>query len=61
MVMLLIAFAIVGASGAQTLSPNEKKIPISWFGHAAFEAVSPGGTNLLIDPFLTKNPAPAEY
>jgi L-ascorbate metabolism protein UlaG (beta-lactamase superfamily) len=30
---------------------------ITWLGHAAFEVVSPGGTDLLIDPFLTKNPA----
>ena len=43
-------------------SPNEKKtISITWLGHAAFEIVSPGGTDFLIDPFLTKNPAtPAE-
>ncbi|HET7511600.1 MAG TPA: hypothetical protein VFJ88_02465, partial [Chthoniobacterales bacterium] len=34
---------------------------IAWLGHAAFEIVSPGGTDLLIDPFLSKNPAtPAE-
>src|SRR4029450_13178322 len=59
---LLVAFAIGGAALAQTPSPNEKKtISITWLGHAAFEIVSPGGTHLLIDPFLTKNPAtPAE-
>ena len=47
---------------AQTPLPNEKKtISITWLGHAAFEIVSPGRTHLLIDPFLTKNPAtPAE-
>ena len=56
------ALAIGGAALAQTPSPNEKKtISITWLGHAAFEIVSPGGTHLLIDPFLTKNPAtPAE-
>ena len=61
-VCLLVAFAIGGAALAQTPSPNEKKtISITWLGHAAFEIVSPGGTHLLIDPFLTKNPAtPAE-
>lgn len=61
-VCLLIAFAIGGAALAQTPSPNEKKtISITWLGHAAFEIVSPGGAHLLIDPFLTKNPAtPAE-
>src|SRR5215831_7708028 len=60
---LLLACAIAGAALAQTPSPNEKKlISITWLGHAAFEIVSPGGTHLLIDPFLTKNPAtPREY
>jgi L-ascorbate metabolism protein UlaG (beta-lactamase superfamily) len=62
-VCLLIVFAIGGAALAQTPSPNEKKtISITWLGHAAFEIVSPGGTHLLIDPFLTRNPAtPVEY
>ena len=62
-VCLSVAFAVGGAALAQTPSANEKKtISITWLGHAAFEIVSPGGTRLLIDPFLTKNPAtPAEY
>src|SRR6516164_2478600 len=62
LVCLLVAFAIAAAALAQTPSPNEKNpISITWLGHAAFEIVSPGGTHLLIDPFLTKNPAtPAE-
>ena len=61
-ISLFVAFAIAGAVLAQTPSPNEKKtISITWLGHAAFEIVSPGRTHLLIDPFLTKNPAtPAE-
>ena len=61
-VCLSVTFAIGGAALAQTPSPNEKKtISITWLGHAAFEIVSSGGTHLLIDPFLTKNPAtPAE-
>jgi hypothetical protein len=50
-----LALAIDGAALAQAPSPNEKKtISITWLGHAAFEIVSPGGTRLLIDPFLTK-------
>jgi L-ascorbate metabolism protein UlaG (beta-lactamase superfamily) len=59
---VLVVFAIGGAALAQRPSPDEKKtISISWLGHAAFEIVSPGGTDLLIDPFLSKNPAtPAE-
>src|SRR5215472_10957299 len=62
-VCFLAAFAIAGAALAETASPNEKNpISITWLGHAAFEIVSPGGTHLLIDPFLTKNPAtPPEH
>ncbi|MFP2906306.1 metal-dependent hydrolase [Pyxidicoccus sp. 3LFB2] len=29
---------------------------VTWLGHAAFEVVSPGGTRLLIDPWLKENP-----
>ncbi|HEX2451457.1 MAG TPA: MBL fold metallo-hydrolase [Gemmatimonadales bacterium] len=37
-------------------------IRVTWLGHAAFEVVSPGGTRLLIDPWLVENPsAPAVY
>jgi L-ascorbate metabolism protein UlaG (beta-lactamase superfamily) len=32
-------------------------IEITWLGHAAFFIVSPGGTRLLIDPWLKGNPA----
>src|SRR4029453_13385421 len=60
--LLVLALAWPVCAPPQTPSPNEKKtISITWLGHAAFEIVSPGGTDLLIDPFLTKNPAtPAE-
>src|SRR5215831_17182389 len=62
-IALSLALATSEAALAQIPSPNEKKtISITWLGHAAFEIVSPGGTYLLIDPFLTKNPAtPPEY
>src|ERR1043165_505344 len=59
-----LVFTLAWTVGARspTPEPNEKKtISITWLGHAAFEIVSPGGTDLLIDPCLTKNPAtPAE-
>ncbi len=32
------------------------KIKITWLGHAAFQVVSPGGTTLLLDPFIKNNP-----
>jgi L-ascorbate metabolism protein UlaG (beta-lactamase superfamily) len=36
------------------------KIKVTWIGHATFQIVSPGGTTLLLDPFIVKNPkAPA--
>src|SRR5947207_12576055 len=58
---VLLAAALCVARG-QTPAPRKKKeIQITWLGHAAFELVSSGGTDILIDPFLTKNPAtPAE-
>ncbi|MBA2689050.1 MAG: metal-dependent hydrolase [Gemmatimonadaceae bacterium] len=33
------------------------KIQVRWLGHAAFEIVSPGGTRIMIDPWLAQNPA----
>jgi L-ascorbate metabolism protein UlaG (beta-lactamase superfamily) len=33
-----------------------KQIEITWLGHAAFEIVSPGGTRILLDPFIKQNP-----
>jgi L-ascorbate metabolism protein UlaG (beta-lactamase superfamily) len=32
-------------------------IEVTWLGHAAFELVSPGGTRILVDPWLVENPA----
>ncbi|AKF81292.1 metal-dependent hydrolase [Myxococcus fulvus 124B02] len=32
-------------------------IQVTWLGHAAFEVRSPGGTRLLIDPWLKENPS----
>jgi L-ascorbate metabolism protein UlaG (beta-lactamase superfamily) len=58
-----IAFALLmgalTASGlAQTLAPGKKQdIKITWLGHSAFEIVSARGTDIMIDPFLNKNPA----
>jgi L-ascorbate metabolism protein UlaG (beta-lactamase superfamily) len=34
-----------------------KTIRVTWLGHAAFEVTSPEGTKLMLDPFLTGNPA----
>lgn len=50
------AGAATGALGSMKEAAAEKKIEVTWLGHATFEIVSPGGTRLLIDPFLTQNP-----
>ena len=56
--LLVLPLALPVCAQSPTPSPNEKKtISITWLGHAAFEIVSSAGTDLLIDPFLTKNPA----
>ncbi|WP_394824578.1 metal-dependent hydrolase [Pendulispora albinea] len=35
---------------------------MTWLGHAGFEVVSPGGTRLLLDPWIKENPkTPAEW
>ena len=54
--LLIVALAARGLT--QTPEPGMKKeIKITWLGHSAFEIVSAGGTDIMIDPFLTKNPA----
>jgi len=62
---LIVALAASTAARGQTkpgASSGKKEIKVTWLGHAAFEVVSPGGTHILIDPFLKQNPAtPAEY
>ena len=37
--------------------PTPKKFQISWLGHGTFLLTSPGGVRILIDPWLTDNPA----
>jgi L-ascorbate metabolism protein UlaG (beta-lactamase superfamily) len=59
------ALAVVATSvfaitplGAQHASPSRGgDVTVHWIGHAAFEIVSPGGTRILIDPFITANPS----
>jgi len=52
---LVLFFAIAGPAGA-----SDGKIHITWLGHAAFQVTSPGGTTLLLDPFITNNPKTPE-
>ena len=47
--------AALDAQGAARARRSD--ITVRWLGHAAFEVVSAGGTRILIDPFITGNPA----
>ena len=40
----------------QPLAGQMMGVKLRWLGHASFEITSPGGTRLLIDPFITNNP-----
>jgi len=38
--------------------PPGSRVQLTWFGHSAFQAVSPGGKVLLVDPWLENPKAP---
>ncbi|MBI1808811.1 MAG: metal-dependent hydrolase [Gemmatimonadetes bacterium] len=59
LVRSLAAVATVVLAGALSAQPRHVagKISVRWLGHAGFEVVSPGGTRLLIDPWLSGNPS----
>ena len=62
--MAVLAGIVALAAARPEAKPASPKKPfeVTWLGHAAFEIVSPGGTRLLIDPFLKQNPkTPEEY
>jgi L-ascorbate metabolism protein UlaG (beta-lactamase superfamily) len=61
-----VAVAAAGAksspAGGRAGAPAKKPFQVTWLGHAAFEIASPGGTRLLVDPFLKQNPkTPEEF
>lgn len=40
----------------------DTSVQAQWLGHSAFKLISPQGTNILVDPFLSGNPTtPDEY
>lgn len=59
-----VAAALVAATALGAARPVDPAAPVPirvrWLGHAAFEIVSPGGTRLLIDPWLVTNPSAPE-
>jgi L-ascorbate metabolism protein UlaG (beta-lactamase superfamily) len=59
MVAALCAAALLGAPAQ---AADKGKIELLWLGQSAFRITTPGGKNILIDPFITKNPkTPAEW
>ena len=56
LVALAAAFA-APASAQFGRAANRATIGVQWLGHAAFEITSPRGTKILIDPFLSADPA----
>ena len=58
---LAATLALAAASTAAPRPPRHParpgKITVTWLGHAAFLVTSPGGTQLLVDPFLRQDPA----
>jgi L-ascorbate metabolism protein UlaG (beta-lactamase superfamily) len=52
---LFLGGEMVLGGGAAQASP-QGKVEVFWLGHATFQVTSPGGTRVLIDPFLTHNP-----
>ena len=52
---------LLAAAPAAATPPHHpaaaKKITVTWLGHASFLVTSPGGTQLLLDPWLKGNPS----
>ena len=63
LVALLALLAVVPTTLSAQIRPPGRasnrggRISVRWLGHAAFEITSPGGTTLLLDPFISGNPA----
>jgi len=58
-------FRAIALAVALTASPaiaQQGKVQVLWLGQAAFRITTPGGTVIVTDPWLTKNPiTPPEY
>ncbi|MGD8426281.1 MAG: metal-dependent hydrolase [Balneolaceae bacterium] len=39
----------------------ETSVEAYWLGHSAFKLVSPGGSQILVDPFLSQNPTTPDH
>jgi L-ascorbate metabolism protein UlaG (beta-lactamase superfamily) len=57
-----LALLLTATASAMETDRREATVSVTWLGQAAFEIVSPGGTRLLIDPWVFGNPqTPAPY
>jgi L-ascorbate metabolism protein UlaG (beta-lactamase superfamily) len=71
--LLILATLLVGGGAVPSYASAQARTPpgssnsgtqigVTWLGHAGFEIVSPGGTRLLIDPWIEGNSAaPGAY
>lgn len=54
---LVLATSAAAAQAPTGAHAGRGDITVRWLGHATFEVTSPGGTRLLIDPYITGNPS----
>lgn len=54
---LTLGSAITTAHAQAPAKHASSPISVRWLGHATFEVTSSGGTKIVIDPFITGNPA----
>lgn len=53
---------VLGIAAALPARAADSKVQLLWLGQAAFRVTTPGGKNIMIDPWITKNPkTPAEW
>ncbi|NOK37357.1 metal-dependent hydrolase [Corallococcus exercitus] len=57
---MLLSLSLLAALLGAAPPPPPQEFHVTWLGHAGFEVVSPGGTRLLIDPWLKENPRAPE-
>src|ERR1700689_243624 len=59
---MMVLFGVIGGEARTQAQVAKKNFQVTWLGHAAFEVISPGGTHILIDPWLKQNPqAPSAF